>query len=221
MSMLEPIRNYCERTADTFWAEPINAITNASFLIAAWLLWKAYKATGKKDQQLCILITLVAIVGIGSFLFHTFANRLTMLMDVIPIMLFTLTYLWAAMRTLLAWNKATSAVCLIAFIIVAMQMGNVPPEYSFNGSVSYFPCLAALIIIGALLRGKKHPSAKFILGGAVCFIASLTFRSVDYMVCPAFSLGTHFMWHTLNGVLLYLLTSAFIERPSITDKSTN
>lgn len=212
MSMLEPIRNYCERTADTFWAEPINAITNASFLIAAWLLWKAYKTRGIKDKQLALLITLVALVGIGSFLFHTFANGLTMMMDVIPIMLFTLAYLWAAMRSLLAWRTVTSAVCLIGFVIVAMQMSNVPPEYSFNGSVSYFPCLAALFIIGTLLWIKKHPSAKFILGGAACFTASLNFRSVDYLVCPSFAIGSHFMWHVLNGVLLYLLVRALFTQ---------
>jgi hypothetical protein len=213
MSMLDPIRNYCERTTDTFWAEPINALTNASFLIAAWLLWKTYKATSQKDTRISLLIALVALVGIGSFLFHTFANALTMMMDVIPIMLFTLAYLWTAMRSLLVWHKITAAVCLIVFVIAAMQMSNIPPEYSFNGSVSYFPCLAALIIIGVLLAMKKHASAKFILAGAACFIASLTFRSIDYMVCPAFSLGTHFMWHVLNGVLLYLLVRALFPHP--------
>lgn len=29
---------YCERTGSEFWAEPLNALTNGAFLLAAWWL---------------------------------------------------------------------------------------------------------------------------------------------------------------------------------------
>jgi hypothetical protein len=32
-----PVDLYCERTDPSFWAEPINALSNLSFLLAAWL----------------------------------------------------------------------------------------------------------------------------------------------------------------------------------------
>jgi hypothetical protein len=42
---------------------------------------------------------------------------------------------------------------------------------------------------------------------------SLIFRSIDMAVCPELPLGTHFLWHLLNAVVLYLLLrAALIER---------
>ena len=81
MSWFDPLRNYCERTADTFWAEPINATTNLAFIIAAYMLLRVYKQQKLQDRSLLTLIALVAIIGAGSFLFHTFANGLTLLAD--------------------------------------------------------------------------------------------------------------------------------------------
>ena len=31
---------YCERTAPGLWEEPINALTNLSFFVAAWFAWR-------------------------------------------------------------------------------------------------------------------------------------------------------------------------------------
>jgi hypothetical protein len=36
------------------------------------------------------------------------------------------------------------------------------------------------------------------------FSLSLVLRTVDAAICPAFPLGTHFIWHLLNGLVLYL-----------------
>ena len=33
--MLDPIDAYCERTSAAYWAEPVNAVTNLAFLLAA------------------------------------------------------------------------------------------------------------------------------------------------------------------------------------------
>ena len=214
MSWLEPIRNYCERTGDLLWSEPLNAITNLSFLIAAWLLWKSYKAVSLKDRPVAIMIALVAIVGIGSSLFHTFANRLTMLADVIPIALFTFFYLWHALRRLVGVSVYCTIGLLLVFVGLAVEMSHLPGEYRFNGSADYFPCLASLIAISIALFIRKNPAAKYLLTAALCFVISLTFRSMDFMVCGTLPIGTHFLWHTINGVMLYLLVSAFI-RPRI------
>lgn len=212
MNWLEPIRNYCERTGDLLWSEPLNAITNLSFLIAAWLLWKRYKATAAQDRPLAIMIALVAIVGIGSSLFHTFANRLTMLADVIPIALFTFFYLWHALRRLVGVSVYCTIGLLLVFVGLAIEMSHLPGQYRFNGSADYFPCLAALLAIGTALLIRGHAAAKYLLAAALCFILSLTFRSVDFAICESLPIGTHFLWHSINGVMLYLLVSAFFSK---------
>ena len=78
MDLNESIDIYCERTNASFWAEPFNAISNISFIIAALLalmLYRRYLKKGaKNDVHINILIALCFTVGVGSFLFHTFAT---------------------------------------------------------------------------------------------------------------------------------------------------
>ena len=70
--MQETIDIYCERIDASFWSEPVNAITNGAFLVAAVLL--ALRLRGSDDRAAWLLTGLVAAIGIGSFLFHTFAT---------------------------------------------------------------------------------------------------------------------------------------------------
>ena len=212
MDWYAPIRNYCERTGDLLWSEPLNAITNAAFFIAAYFLWKAYKANKQPDKQVAALIIMIAVVGFGSTLFHTFANGLTMMADVLPIAIFTFFYLWMALRRLVGLSQTATTSGLLLFAIVASQMSRLPHEFRFNGSIDYFPCLAALLLISAILHKKASPASGRILIAAACFIVSLTFRSVDFAICSSFPIGTHFLWHTLNGFMLYMLASVFIAR---------
>ena len=213
MNLYDPIINYCERTAPGLWQEPLNAISNISFFIAGWLLLKAYRASGHKAVDEAILIGLIWIIAVGSTLFHTFANGLTMLMDAIPISIFTFYFLWVAMRRTLALSILKAAAGLLVFFALSTQLQNLPVEYSFNGSVNYFPALFALLIVGGTLVVRHSPSGPSILTAALLFIVSLVFRSIDYAVCPSFAFGTHFLWHLINGAVLYLLVKGILKSP--------
>jgi hypothetical protein len=87
---------------------------------------------------------------------------------------------------------------------------------SLNGSESYVPAALALLAIGAWLvvaRAGSRPGRALLVGAAV-FLVSLTFRTLDHAVCSALPFSTHFLWHTLNGVLLaILLRAAIVEGP--------
>jgi hypothetical protein len=56
-----------------------------------------------------------------------------------------------------------------------------------------------------------------ILGRNILFVAlglfavSLTFRTLDNAVCDTLPLGTHFLWHVLNGCVLYLTTRGYLS----------
>ena len=66
---MEPIYAYCERLGPGLWAEPVNALTNAAFLMAAAVTWRRWP-----DEPLCrALSAILGVIGLGSFLFHTFA----------------------------------------------------------------------------------------------------------------------------------------------------
>ena len=78
------------------------------------------------------------------------------------------------------------------------------------------PALLAIAIVGGLLAERKHPAPPFILWAALIFAISVTFRSLDLALCDAYQIqgrkiGTHFAWHLLNGLALFLLLRASLE----------
>jgi hypothetical protein len=207
MGLLDHLDNYCERLDAGLWAEPVNAATNIAFFIAACALYKQYKTTQTKNPSACLLIALVAIVGLGSLLFHTFANVLTMWMDVVPIGIFVYAYLWIALRRLLGLHKSAAILAMALFTALIIGTSALPEAWHFNGSVAYFPCLLAVLLMAWAAK------ARLLFLAAGCFALSLTFRSVDILLCSALPLGSHFLWHILNGLVLYLLVKAIIESP--------
>ena len=66
------IDGYCERVAQGFWGEPLNAVTNLAFIIAAVISWRSIR--GHNMPYLYVLSIILFLIGVGSFLFHTFAT---------------------------------------------------------------------------------------------------------------------------------------------------
>jgi hypothetical protein len=79
---------YCERVGPGLLAEPLNAVSNVSFLLAAWAAWVLAKRTGALSAGVRVLIALAASVGIGSILWHTYPVMLTLMLDIVPILIF-------------------------------------------------------------------------------------------------------------------------------------
>jgi hypothetical protein len=212
MDWTRQIDNYCERLGPGFWAEPWNAVTNI-FFIAAAVAGYAYAARQEKlDLPLVILITITTMVGIGSFLFHTYATLWALIADVIPIQLFILFYFLLAMRRFAGmawWGAGLATVAFVAFSVLGGGAMSDLLGDGLNGSEGYLPPLAALLAVGAALyvAGRTGAGASLLVAGVI-FAVSLSFRTVDMAVCSAVPLGTHFMWHTLNGVLLGVLLVA-------------
>ncbi len=197
----EPIDLYCERLGPSFWAEPVNAFSNIAFLLAAWAAFVEWRKVGGGDQVILALIVIVAVVGVGSFRFHTVATRGAMMLDVGPIGVFIYSYFLFALRRFLALPWMAALVIFIAFVVLSFGLATYVPRTFLNGSTGYFPALAALIVIGWLIR--ERPAGRALLIAAAAFIASLFFRIIDLDICGAFPVGTHFLWHILNAVVLY------------------
>jgi hypothetical protein len=214
-SWTTPIDNYCERIGQGFWAEPLNAVTNAAFLVAAALALLEWRKAGGKDHASLWLIAVTAIVGIGSFLFHTFANRWSVLADVIPIAVFIYSYFLLAMRRYLGLARLMAVGVTAAFVLFNMSFVRlwlgVFPGVTLNGSVGYVPAALALLgVAGLCLRLGGHQAGIALLWAAGIFAASLVLRTVDGAVCTALPVGTHFLWHVLNAVVLLILMRAAI-----------
>ncbi|WP_298566009.1 ceramidase domain-containing protein [uncultured Aliiroseovarius sp.] len=89
---------YCERTGADFWSEPLNALSNLSFVVAALWGWREARRRDRTDVMTVVLIALAAAIGVGSFLFHTFANAWSSLADVVPIWTFVALFVLVAIH---------------------------------------------------------------------------------------------------------------------------
>jgi Ceramidase len=211
MDWSQPIDFYCERTDASLWSEPVNALSNVAFLVAAALALRLWRRGDRADWPALALIAIVAAVAVGSFVFHTVATRAAILADVIPIAVFIYGYLLLALCRFLHLRPVVAAAIVVAFAAGAQALSALAPPRLLNGSVGYLPALAALIAVALTAReqGTRHN-----LGlAALVFAISLAFRTVDMTLCPEFPLGTHFVWHILNAVVLYvLLRTAMIAR---------
>lgn len=197
---------YCERTDPSFWAEPVNAITNASFLIAALVAFVQWRRGGANDWPVLALIVVTAAIGFGSFIFHTIATSTAARFDTIPIAVFIFGYLLLALRRFIGLSLIVSFGALVAFAAFTYVEGLVVPRGALNGSHAYLPALGALLAVAWPMR--RLPAGRWLFAAAGTLAVSLTFRSIDMAVCDALPLGTHFLWHSLNGLALYLLLRA-------------
>lgn len=207
--MTEHIDNYCERTDGTFWSEPLNAVSNASFIVAAVAILMLARRRGALDAPTGLLAALMATIGVGSFLFHTVATRWAMLADVLPILAYQVAFILLYLRRAARASVVVTAGVLAAFFGLGVLFGRLPREL-MNGSLGYAPALIVLLGL-AIVHARNAPREPGLLGAAAAlFVVSLTFRSIDMVVCDAFPPGTHVFWHLTNGVVLYLSTRAFI-----------
>lgn len=212
---------YCERAGPGFWAEPLNALSNAAFLAAA--LWAAVTARrqGQRAADAWALIALAALIGLGSFLFHTLARRWSELADTVPIWSFVALFVLVAMHRLggMEWRRVAlwavlvggAAVATVAFLATGEGVAPSTAPDPLNGSGQYAPAVLALLAFALFTRARRHPAAPWIAGCLATFLISLLFRTLDRDLCSALPTGTHFLWHLLNGLMIGLLLQMLLR----------
>ena len=216
MSLTHSIDIYCERVGPAFWAEPVNAATNAAFLLAAWYGWRLAKREGAADWAIALLAGLTAAIGVGSFLWHTFAERWAGIADVAPIGLFILSYAFISIPRFFGVSLLSTALIVAAFIGGRVLLANVWPDDPgwrlpyWNGSLAYAPALAAILMLAAALAITGRQGGRLILAAGATLTLSLFFRTIDASVCADFPLGAHFMWHILNGLVFVFVLRAIV-----------
>lgn len=207
---------YCERIGDHLWDEPWNAVTNGAFLLAAFVAYRLWRRAGGHDRPVRFLILIVAAIGIGSFLFHTAPQPWTLAADVVPIQLFAFSYFALALARFVGLGPAATGLGTTAFLGFALGLGwaasaFLPP--SLRGSAGYAAFLLGLWGMAGVLwrRDGSRQTARIIALAGLVFAVSLTFRTLDRPLCDSLPLGTHWLWHLLNALVLYGLLVAAIR----------
>lgn len=209
MALTDQLDHYCERISPEFWSEPINAVTNAAFILAALAAFWHWRRKTPDDWPALFLIGVVLATGIGSFLFHTFATRWAMLSDVIPIAVFIHIYLLIALNRFLRLNWILSIAIVVCFFIASPIVAAAGAPL-VGSSAGYLPALLAIFAVGGLFYRDNKPLGRLVLIIGIVFIVSLTFRTLDEPLCSQWALGTHFLWHIFNAIVLFGLLRVLI-----------
>ena len=188
---------YCERLGPGLWAEPVNAVTNAAFIVAALWVWPGARGIER------VLAAILFAIGVGSFLFHTFAQPWAGMADVLPILAYILVYIHAANRRFWGLSVPVSLLGVALFLPYAAALGwafgQVP---GLGGSAGYAPVPVLIYAYALALRRRAPGTARGLAIGASVLVLSLAARTLDEPLCAAIPLGTHFLWHILNAIML-------------------
>jgi len=202
---------YCERAGiNGLFAEPLNLITNIAFVIGAFLLFKFLqknKILLAKNWDIIFLVVNLAVIGFGSAAYHSIPNAVTLNLDVIPIAIFIHFYLTCFFIRVLGLKPVVAVICLFIFIASGVVFQNNFSPDTLNGTIMYVPTyLTLLLMIGAMCFIKHNPLYQHLITTAIIWTFSLAFRTVDMEMCNyTLEIGTHFLWHLLNAVVLYRL----------------
>lgn len=214
------------------------AALSTAAIVAIVIAWERFAGQTRADALYeRLMIMLVIGIGIGSFMFHTYATVWAIPFDTIPISLFMLSYLGYALRRYAGAPWVVVIAALVAFFFAVryaqgitcsnelLPMTRGAGKRCFNGTLGYTPAFIALVLVGLLLAVQRHPAAKYLFGGAALFLTAMTFRTIDYEVCRwavrgGRGVGTHFLWHTFNGLLLYVLLLGAIKTGTRPDRGS-
>lgn len=245
-----PAVYYCERGGSMdMAAEPINAATNLAFILAAVLaacrIWSS-TLQGDERRSMYALSGLMALVGVGSALFHTQPISVAKWADIIPIGLFMLAALAMSLRGLIGVSRLLTKVMLVAFlgatgwIVLATRFLPCPAAARLsaddawwniaclNGGTAYLPALFAYLAVTVMLV-RRHQAARGPFEfGAMAFVAGFAARTVDVVKCPVvmtdgFAITGHALWHVAMALVALATTEGLLRglttpRPDAEDR---
>lgn len=237
MDWFAAVDGYCERVAPGLWGEPLNAVSNVAFWVAAWGVWTAYQRwcvpcacsahaiapslrTHALRWEAVALGVMLILIGAGSLTFHMVATRWASALDVLLIALYLHFYLAVYLHHIggLRWRWAWLGVPLFWGLNHAFSAGwTLLAGYAgdlwlqrLSGASGYLAAWSILLMLVAHSAVRQLSAARPLALAASCFIVSLLLRQLDLPLCKDWPLGTHFMWHLLNAVTLGLTLWAMV-----------
>ena len=210
--MTRQIDMYCERGSTAWDAEPLNAVSNIAFFIAAWAAWRLHQRhpNAAFDGAIRVLCIIIAVVGAGSLTWHIFATRWAEWADVIPILIFMIVYCWVILTAFFRWPWWLKAPAAFLLFAATFYLESDEFEKVLWGGAMYLPTLVFLMAAGAgIWRGNASAGRAF-YAAAGLFVLSFTARTLDMPMCDAFPIGTHYFWHIFNAAVLFLLVRTVI-----------
>ena len=175
---------YCERVGMGVFAEPLNAVSNVSFLLAALAAWVLATRTGTLSAGVRVLIAIGASVGIGSILWHTYPTTLTLILDIVPILIFIIWYIWLYARNVIGMRPLFAVASAAAFLLATFLA--IPFSGVLHGAFVYVPGLIVTLVLGVFHATERRVARFILLAAAGVYLAALFFRTIDNEVALSY-----------------------------------
>jgi hypothetical protein len=204
----------CERHGESAWAEPLNVLSSLAFMYVAVAIYRYYRREedikNKRIWDIQALTFICFIIGVNSVVFHAYPTPTTELMDTLTIVFFIMLYFMSVLFRIGRCTMFQGVICLVAFVGFSHILVHQFPR-ALNDSIGYLSSMIALIMIAVHLHLKARPSSQHFMLAAIVGVCSLFMRAIDKEICPMLPIGSHFVWHTLNATLLYILLKQLVR----------
>jgi len=202
------LTSYCERLTGTrVFYEPLNTWSNVAFLIAGLFM---ILETKNWSLSKVLLTFFTFVTGLGSALLHVYGEPWGRWLDVFPLVSWIIVFIGAFYSALALGPWIVLSIYALFFAINFGFLTYVDHSLVANSNY-YFGTLLLSAIATYQVWVKGSVATKKFVGATVLFIASLTLRALDLPLCKSFPLGTHFMWHIFNAVVMYLLYIGLLD----------
>ncbi|MFZ5503498.1 MAG: hypothetical protein ACOY3V_08260 [Pseudomonadota bacterium] len=202
------VGHYCGRFVDGIWGEPQNSFSNIIFVIGAYYAWCAWRKAESRDPVVQIAFVLGALIGIGSFVFHSYPNPVTLYVDLVLIQIFVLVYFGYVGSRYFCANKTAIVLSIGTFFIIRQLWIAYMPKGLLGGGISHIPTLVLLIFCGIYFFSKLRRLSLFLFSASALYFTAVIIRSWDLYVCDSFPIGLHWTWHILTGLTVSVLLYA-------------
>lgn len=217
------IDHYCERITTSLWDEPFNIISNIAFIIVAIVVFRKAQSTipagNNRYTDIWILTALILTIGVGSALWHILAQYWALWTDRTPILLFISLFLLSCLVRVLHLSLVKAIIVLLILHASNGLVLSIFPTATLNGSLFYLPTALLLFGISFVLWHKGDRQKSYFLAGSILLTIAITFRTVDLSACGTIPVGTHFIWHILVAITIYVLMTALLN--SVVYNQTN
>ena len=208
--------HYCGRFGPGFWGEPANSFSNLAFVFGGLVAILVWRQSNRPAPIVLVLILLASIIGVGSFIFHSWPSEATLAVDLIPIQVFGLCFMSYVLRCRLklAWPATVAAV--LAFFLISQLLIRIAQPGLLGGGFSHVPTLLVLGLLTWQLRLKLDPVWRYLALAIASYVAALTVRTFDIPLCHEFPIGLHWLWHLLTALAVSLIILGTARHQDVT-----
>lgn len=206
-----PIPIYCERGSSLeFFAEPLNAISNIAIIFASLGIYRLLTKNKIQKIEYKVVPILIVSIGVGSFLWHATRYPYALILDAVPVALSFALITYIFLDKLIG-NKILALLIAILLLPARFFISSFAPTDIISSLIRNLINATAFLVI-ILWTFKKYGKVAFEgFGILIIYLFAITMRSVDLQVCPTFYIGTHFLWHILNALAVYLALRFLIK----------